>query len=417
MSNKPKNGNHIRYIKDTKSGTWLRWLCALCVTVLVFACCAGCTPSVSPEEFDAVKAELTGEINRLKDANGAAQKELNELKGRYEEAQNELDSIKSDHAAAKTEMESLASDNQALQTELDTVKENHLAAQDEIAALADSNKNAQQEIDALKSDNETAKKERDALRTDNEYLQQKLESLTGINEALQQEIESLKEQIQDLQNSTTPDPEPEPDPTPDSEPEPEPNEKIRIYIDQGHNPTSYHNSGASGNGLYEEDLTFTIGCLLAERLEEDGRFEVCLSRPTADTVLGTDNPSSLAARVQSAIDFGADYFISLHINSYDADSANGIEVIVAEQDSEAYAFGSSLLGGMINATNLRDRGMKLNPELYVLQNATMPAALLEMGFISNSGDAALLSESPELFSQGIYDGILAYFELQANDLA
>ena len=70
---------------------------------------------------------------------------------------------------------------------------------------------------------------------------------------------------------------------------------------------------------------------------------------------------------------------------------------------------------MINSTNLRNRGMKLNPNLRVLKNATMPAALLEMGFISNSTDASLLSQSPELFAEGIYDGILAYFELPANE--
>ena len=227
-----------------------------------------------------------------------------------------------------------------------------------------------------------------------------VDTLLGVDEAAKEEIERLKAQIQELQNGLTPD---------------EPTEKIKIYIDQGHNPSSYHNSGASGNGMYEQDLTFAIGHLLADLLEEDGRFEICLSRPTADTVLGTDNSSSLDARVQGAVDFGADYFISLHINSYSDTSANGIEVLVAEQGSTSYDFGSYLLQGMINSTNLRNRGMKLNPNLRVLKNATMPAALLEMGFISNSTDAALLSQSPELFAEGIYDGILAYFELPASE--
>ena len=89
--------------------------------------------------------------------------------------------------------------------------------------------------------------------------------------------------------------------------------KIRIYIDQGHNPAPHHNTGAEGNGLYEQDLTFDIGHRLAALLAEDGRFEVCLSRPNEDSVLGTDNVSSLQARVDGAIDFEADYFISLHI--------------------------------------------------------------------------------------------------------
>ena len=192
---------------------------------------------------------------------------------------------------------------------------------------------------------------------------------------------------------------------------------IKIYIDQGHNPTSYHNAGAVGNGLYEQDVTFEIGILLAEFLKADGRFEICLSRPTVSTVLGTDNDSSLDARVQGAKDFGADFFISLHINAYGESTANGIEVYVAEENSISYDFGKCLLQGMLAFTNLRDRGMKTNPDpdFRVLKNATMPAALLEMGFISNPQDAALLAESPELFAQGIYNGILTYFKLSPNN--
>ena len=192
-------------------------------------------------------------------------------------------------------------------------------------------------------------------------------------------------------------------------------DKIRIYVDQGHNPAPYHNNGAEGNGLYEQDLTFDIGHLLAELLIEDGRFDVCLSRPDETTVLGTDNKSSLQARVDGAEGFDADYFISLHINSFTQDTANGIEVFVSNEGGESYGFGSCLLQGMIDSTNLRNRGMKLGSELYVLGNATVPAALLEMGFISNSEDAALLSEHPELFAQGIYNGILDYFE-SLNDI-
>ena len=88
---------------------------------------------------------------------------------------------------------------------------------------------------------------------------------------------------------------------------------------------------------------------------------------------------------------------------------------LANQNSVSYDFGSALLKGLISSTNLYNRGMKLGPELRVLKNATMPAALLEMGFISNSSDAALLSQSPELFAQGIYNGILDYFDLPSNE--
>ncbi|MBO5756118.1 MAG: N-acetylmuramoyl-L-alanine amidase [Clostridia bacterium] len=185
---------------------------------------------------------------------------------------------------------------------------------------------------------------------------------------------------------------------------------IRIYIDQGHNPAPHHNLGAQGNGLYEQDLTFSIGCMLAELLKEDGRFEVCLSRPEESTVLGTDRDSSLQARVDGAAQFEADYFISLHINSFTDDSANGIEVHTARMGDESYAFGKRLLNGMLDATGLKSRGMKQSGDLFVLKHATMPAVLLEMGFISNQNDAAFLQQHPDLFAQGIYDGIVDHFE-------
>ena len=80
------------------------------------------------------------------------------------------------------------------------------------------------------------------------------------------------------------------------------------------------------------------------------------------------------------------------------------------EDNEAYAFGNYLLQGMIDSTKLRNRGMKLTSDLYVLKNSDMPAALLEMGFVSNAENAALLSEHPEAFAQGIYNGVVGYFE-------
>jgi len=41
----------------------------------------------------------------------------------------------------------------------------------------------------------------------------------------------------------------------------------------------------------------------------------------------------------------------------------------------------------------------------------MPATLLELGFITNPGDAFLMRDEPELFAQGIYNGIVSYFNV------
>ena len=43
----------------------------------------------------------------------------------------------------------------------------------------------------------------------------------------------------------------------------------RIFIDQGHNPTGFHNAGATGNGLLEQDITYQVSIYLADLLNND----------------------------------------------------------------------------------------------------------------------------------------------------
>ena len=179
---------------------------------------------------------------------------------------------------------------------------------------------------------------------------------------------------------------------------------IKIYIDQGHNPVN-PNAGAEGNGLREQDLVYTIGRRLADRLRADGNYEVRLSRPTADTQLGSSNATSLSARVNEANRWGADYFISLHTNAAASPSASGSEAYAYARNTPAFRLGEDILDSLTNLTGLRNRGMAPRPGLYVLRKTQMPAVLVELGFITNPGDAALMRDDPELFADGIYRGI------------
>ena len=180
----------------------------------------------------------------------------------------------------------------------------------------------------------------------------------------------------------------------------------KIYIDQGHNPVN-PNAGAEAFGLREQDIVYTIGILLADLLRSAG-YEVRLSRPTPEMQLGTSNATSLARRVNDANSWGADYFISLHCNASDDPSATGTEALVYARDTPAYRLAENILRGIVRRTGLQNRGVKLRPGLYVLRRTAMPAVLCELGFITNPSDAALLSGSPQLFAEGIYDGITAY---------
>ncbi|MBQ9996788.1 MAG: N-acetylmuramoyl-L-alanine amidase [Clostridia bacterium] len=181
----------------------------------------------------------------------------------------------------------------------------------------------------------------------------------------------------------------------------------KIYIDQGHNPVN-PNAGSEGNGFREQDLVYRIGQLTAEALRGYG-FDVRLSRLTPETVLGTSNTTSLQARVNDANAWGADYFISLHTNASVIPSATGSEAFVFRRNTDAEILAENILEQLNYATGLPDRGVAARPGLYVLRKTRMPATLVELGFISNPADAELMAYSPQLFSAGITNGILAYF--------
>lgn len=340
-------------MKNNKLKLVLKIVCRVLCVALILTGSVVITSCASQDDIDALQTKLD-----------SASAEISDLKEKYAAAFQELDALKGEQAQTKTELDELRGAHHNTTQELGILNE-------QLSALEEALKDAEGEAEALRA----------------EY------------EAMKQEIESLKAQLDALGGDDT---------------------RIRIYIDQGHNPTPYHNAGAVGNGYYEQDITFTVGKLLAERLKADGRFAVCLSRPFSTTVLGTDNDSSLDARVEGAKDFDADYFISLHTNAHDRDYTTGFEIWTIKTENEddqtkdaSYRFGDYLRPYIADATNLRDRGMKQSSDIRVLKNATMPAILIEMGFITNPSDASLMAEHPELFVDAIYEGMLSYFDLSA----
>ena len=184
---------------------------------------------------------------------------------------------------------------------------------------------------------------------------------------------------------------------------------IKIYVDQGHNPRDY-NTGAEGNGFYEQDITYEVGRLLYNMLLLNPNFEPRLSRPTPDTLLGTSNSSSLTARVNEANSWGADLFLSIHTNAAENPMASGSEALIYSRASRtALGVSEDILENLNEVTGLRNRGVVERPGLYVLKKTSMPAVLVEIGFITNRYDAELMAYSPELFAEGIYRGLVEYY--------
>lgn len=186
---------------------------------------------------------------------------------------------------------------------------------------------------------------------------------------------------------------------------------IRIFIDQGHNPSTI-NAGAEGNGLREQDITYNVGLYLADLLNQDPNFDARLSRNSPTEVLGTSNTSSLAERVRMANEWPADYFISIHVNANDNPAINGTEVYVYQENTQAYYLGEYILNSIVNIVGTRDNRVRVRPSLYVLRRTTMPSLLVELAYISNPQDAQLLRDNQWQFAYAIYLGIVEYFGLE-----
>lgn len=185
---------------------------------------------------------------------------------------------------------------------------------------------------------------------------------------------------------------------------------IKIFVDQGHNPYG-HNTGAQNSGINEQDITYNVGIYLDQMLTANPEFEVRLSRPAEDTVLGTNNATSLKERVDMANKWPADYFISIHANSNVNPAIEGTEVYVYKAYTESYYLAEHVLKGIVDVVGTKDNGVRINPSLYVLRRTRMPAILVELAYLSNFEDRQRLIDEQYAFAEGIYDGLLTYFGL------
>lgn len=184
---------------------------------------------------------------------------------------------------------------------------------------------------------------------------------------------------------------------------------IKIFIDQGHNPSGYFNSGAEGNGVTESEVNYQVGLYLQNLLNNDPRFEVRVSRPTPTTVLGTNNATSLQERVRMANEWPANFFISIHSNSNPNPAIKGTEVYIYEYNTQAQWLAEQVMNGVTQTVGTSNNGIRINQSLYLLRNVNMPAILIELGYLSNTFDAEKLRDNQYQFAYGIYLGIMRYF--------
>lgn len=173
-----------------------------------------------------------------------------------------------------------------------------------------------------------------------------------------------------------------------------------VVLDAGHGGSD---PGAQSlNKRWEKEFNLAIVLKVQKILASDERIKLVLTR-------SDDTYPTLTDRAQLANSLNADLFLSVHANSYTA-STNGTETYYTRDDSLAFA--KAMHAAIVPATKLKDGGVRTK-NLAVTRETKMPAALLEIGYLSNKTDEAALwnEEFQDRVAQAIAQGLKNYLNL------
>ena len=179
-----------------------------------------------------------------------------------------------------------------------------------------------------------------------------------------------------------------------------PKGRVVVMVDPGHGGKD---PGAIGiGGLREKDVILPISQQVAAILEQQG-VQAVLTR-------NSDYFVDLAPRVTMAERANANLFVSIHANaiSRSRPDVNGIETYYYNSGQR---LAQTIHRSILQSVNAKDRGVR-KARFYVLRKTSMPAVLVEVGFVTGSEDAAKLS-SPAYrtqMAQAIARGILQYIQ-------
>lgn len=154
---------------------------------------------------------------------------------------------------------------------------------------------------------------------------------------------------------------------------------MKIMLDPGHGGSDL---GAC-NGVHHESVyALDIAKWLCAKLTAQG----CIVGFTRTD----DNYVSINSRYKIANTWGADTFVSIHLNSA-LGNAHGVETLVYSDTGKSAQLAALVQDKIIALTGAINRGIKVRTDLGVLRGTSMPAILVETGFISNTAECARLA--------------------------
>jgi len=196
---------------------------------------------------------------------------------------------------------------------------------------------------------------------------------------------------------------------PTDTPTPTPAIFARVLIDPGHGGDDY-GAEVDSLGLNEKTLNLAIALKLYNLLQQDtDKIYVNMTRFAETTVSRPDRVAMANASY--------DFLVSIHCNTSDESSPHGVATYYQTHEGVDKPFTSEELAdviqsGVVDVTGAHDRGTVADTELYLLNHTTIPAVIVEVGYLTNPDELNLLLDDSyeEKLAEGLRQGILEMAE-------
>ncbi len=194
-------------------------------------------------------------------------------------------------------------------------------------------------------------------------------------------------------------------------------DRKKIIVDAGHGEPDGGAAGASG--VLEKDLNLAVARFLEASLKEAGA-EVIMTRKDDSGIFDADSQSirqkkrsDLSNRQKIMESAGADLFVSIHMNRFSDGRYSGPQVFYSVGDPASKTLAERVQKALVNDLNPPSvRKIKqAGSDIYLLKQATLPAVLVECGFLSNPKEERLLltEDYQKRVAEAITHGIFDYF--------
>jgi len=184
----------------------------------------------------------------------------------------------------------------------------------------------------------------------------------------------------------------------------------RIVIDAGHGQPD---GGAVGSeaGVIEETINLSIADKLRTILMEDG-WEVIMTREDSEQI-GEDKNADMRRRREIISSSGQRLTVSIHQNFYAGDeSVSGPQVFYAPGSEQGKILAEGIQNMLNHALEPAAPRIAAEGDYYIVNSGSVPAVIVECGFLSNSAEESLLRQSQYQvrIARAIAEGITAYCE-------